>query len=141
MEYLNSPTYVFWACVLCHFLADYNLQGILCNLKCQDWWEDQIKIMKDKYGDKIDYDKYKNDWFEGLSAHALMWSIITFLPMLPTLNELKWSFIVLVNYAIHLKVDDLKANRHKINLCQDQHLHFAQIIITLIIWYWLRHAI
>jgi hypothetical protein len=34
------------------------------------------------------------------------------------------------NTIIHAIVDDLKANRNKLNLIQDQLLHLAQIVIT-----------
>ena len=71
-------------------------------------------------------------------CHALMWSIITFLPMLPTLSSLAWSYFVLFNWVIHYIIDDQKANRNKITFEQDQQFHFAQIIISLGIWSILR---
>ena len=42
-----------------------------------------------------------------------------------------WSPIVFVtNLVIHMVVDDLKANRKKINLIQDQSIHMVQILAT-----------
>lgn len=138
MKYLNEPIYVFWACLLGHLIADFCLQGCLANLKQKDWWDEQIKEMKKKYGDEVNWEKYKNDYFMGGVCHAMMWSIITFLPMLPTLSPIAWSYFVLFNWIIHYIIDDQKANRKKITLEQDQQFHFAQIVISLVIWGILR---
>ncbi len=35
-----------------------------------------------------------------------------------------------VNTLIHMYIDDLKANRHKINLITDQLIHIFQITVT-----------
>lgn len=39
-----------------------------------------------------------------------------------------------INTLIHMCVDDLKVNRHKLNLIQDQFIHLGQIIITAILF-------
>lgn len=36
----------------------------------------------------------------------------------------------ILNTLCHTYIDDLKANRHRINLIQDQLIHFGQIFIT-----------
>ena len=43
----------------------------------------------------------------------------------------------LVNAAIHAIIDDLKANKKKINLVIDQSLHIIQILITFIVYYFI----
>ena len=41
--------------------------------------------------------------------------------------------IMLVNAAVHYRVDDEKANKLSINLVEDQLLHSAQIIVTIVV--------
>jgi hypothetical protein len=43
-----------------------------------------------------------------------------------------WLYII--NMVIHFVVDDLKANRGKINLLADQSIHIFQIFLTWIWW-------
>lgn len=47
----------------------------------------------------------------------------------PVLFMVLW----IINTIVHMVTDDLKANRYKINLIQDQSIHMLQIIITLAI--------
>ena len=70
-----------------------------------------------------------------LFCHTLSWSIMIFLPILiySLINNinLNWFYLVIpINLIIHAIVDDLKANKFKINLIVDQSIHFIQIIIT-----------
>jgi len=45
--------------------------------------------------------------------------------------EIGWMvYFIPANTLIHAIVDDLKANKHKINLIQDQTIHFMQILLT-----------
>ena len=43
------------------------------------------------------------------------------------------SMLWIINLIIHMFVDDLKANRNKINLITDQLIHIIQIIFTFIL--------
>ena len=74
-----------------------------------------------------------------LFCHTLSWSIMIFLPILiySLINNinLNWFYLVIpINLTIHAIVDDLKANKFKINLIVDQSVHFIQIIVTWIIF-------
>ena len=42
---------------------------------------------------------------------------------------------IIINTVIHYIVDDLKANKYKINLVIDQSIHFIQIILTFILFF------
>ena len=44
-------------------------------------------------------------------------------------------WLIPINTAIHFVVDDLKANRFKINLITDQSIHFIQIVLTFLVCY------
>lgn len=68
--------------------------------------------------------------------HSFSWTFMIML--IPTIYILlvggTWSPLVFVaNLAIHMDVDNLKANRKKINLIQDQLIHMIQIIVTWIV--------
>lgn len=47
---------------------------------------------------------------------------------------LKFVFIFMINAILHGTVDDLKANKKKINLITDQSIHLLQIAVTAIIF-------
>ena len=112
---------------LAHCIDDFCLQGVcLVNLEQKSWWE---KNANNK--------KYKNDYIISLLIHAFEWSAVINIVMIifGVSNEfLACSFIV--NGLIHALVDDLKANRFKINLIQDQTIHILQIIVTVLLYYY-----
>lgn len=108
--------------IFCHIYDDYYLQGWLASAKQKIWWEKNAP-------DKL----YKHDYIAALFMHSFSW---TFMIMLvPTIYVLLfggiWSPVVFsANLVIHMIVDDLKANRKKINLVQDQTIHMIQILAT-----------
>lgn len=104
-----------------HFVDDYVLQGCLANLKQKAWWNG-------KTPQDVNPALYKYDYLMGLFCHALMWSISIMIPTMFAGVFIWW--LVPINFIIHFIVDDLKANRHKINLVIDQSIHFVQIILT-----------
>ena len=111
-----------------HLVDDYYLQGWLASAKQKKWWEKNVP-------DKL----YKFDYIMALFCHSLSWSIMIFLPILiySLLNNvnLNWFYLAIpINLIIHAIVDDLKANKFKINLIVDQSIHFIQIIITWVIF-------
>ena len=109
----------------CHFLDDYVLQGVLAKMKQKKFWLDNAP-------DKL----YKYDYLMALGCHAMMWSISIMIPTIFTGNFIWW--LIPINFVIHFIVDDLKANRFKINLVIDQSIHFVQIALTFLVCYvWL----
>lgn len=110
------------AMIFCHIVDDYYLQGWLASAKQKMWW-------KKNAPDEL----YKYDYIAALFMHSFSW---TFMIMLvPTIYVLLvggiWSPVVFVaNLVIHMIVDDMKANRKKINLIQDQSIHMIQIFAT-----------
>lgn len=113
--------------ILAHMVADYTLQGWLANGKQRKWWVEQVK---DFNGEELENTKYKNDYKCALLCHSLYWSIFVCLPLYwsPWFTE-----FVVGNSIVHYVVDDLKANKFKLNLIEDQFLHLAQITITFLI--------
>ena len=107
--------------ILAHLISDFTLQGWLADGKQKSWWK---KILPN-----LEETKYRFDYVMALFCHSLYWSIFICLPFL---NHRHLLVAVLANTAIHMVVDDLKANRFKINLIQDQTLHFVQILLTAI---------
>lgn len=123
---------LFFLMVYMHIFDDYCLQGILSSMKQKKWWEDNAP-------DEL----YKYDYIMALVEHAFSWSISISLPLMgyAFLNHIKFTdaalFITLsifINTAIHAYIDNLKANKHIINLIQDQAVHFIQIIFTCLIF-------
>ena len=116
-------TFIFMAMVFCHIIDDYKLQPPLLNLlKQKSWWE---KNAPDK--------SYRHDYLMALAMHAINWSFMIHLPVAVYCNfAVNFTFIIsfVINALIHGFVDDLKANRHKINLITDQLIHVIQIFIT-----------
>ena len=114
--------------IFAHITDDYYLQGWLASAKTKNWWE---KNAPDKF--------YSKDYIMALFCHSLSWSIMVFLPILiySLYNniDLNWFYLVLpINLIIHAVIDDLKANKFKINLIIDQSIHFIQIFITWLIF-------
>ena len=111
--------------ILFHIIDDFVLQPIsLSNLKQKKWWEKQ-----EGYSDK-----YKDDYKVALAIHSISWSIMIHVPlviMFPSLGQLALLISFIVNAVIHYYIDDLKANKLKINLFEDQMVHFWQICTTL----------
>ena len=111
--------------ILFHIIDDFVLQPIsLSNLKQKKWWEKQ-----EGYSDK-----YKDDYKVALAIHSISWSIMIHIPlviMFPSLGQLALLISFIVNAVIHYFIDDLKANKLKINLFEDQMVHFFQICTTL----------
>lgn len=114
--------------IFAHITDDYYLQGWLASAKTKKWREKNAP-------DKL----YSKDYIMALFCHSLSWSIMVFLPILiySLYNQidLDWFYLVLpINLIIHAIIDDLKANKFKINLIIDQSIHFTQIFITWIIF-------
>ena len=114
---------LFFSMIFCHIVDDYYLQGWLASAKQKKWWEQNAP-------DKL----YRFDYIMALICHSFSWSFMIMLPWIiyagPSLN---FALIAIpINTIIHAIVDDLKANKHKLNLIQDQLIHLAQIILTFI---------
>lgn len=110
-----------------HIVDDYYLQGILASMKQKQWWKKQSNYS----------DKYENDYIVALFMHSFSWA---FMIMLPIAIKLKFELdaffgiMLLINMAVHCIVDDIKANKMKINLVEDQSIHIIQIILTFILF-------
>lgn len=110
--------------IFCHIVDDYYLQGWLAFAKQKSWWKQNAPE-----------ELYKYDYIAALFMHSFSW---TFMVMLvPTvyvvLFDGTWYPLLFTgNVLIHMFVDDLKANKKRINLIQDQSIHMLQIL-----WTWL----
>lgn len=114
---------------LLHIIDDFVLQPICLNkLKQKDWWEREVGTKE--HGMPL---MYKNDYKMALFIHALSWSIVINLPWFLFISGFIIGLSILLNCIIHYIVDDLKANKKKINLVEDQLIHFIQISLTWII--------
>ena len=123
-----NNTFIFLLMIFCHIVDDYYLQGWLASAKQKRYWEENAP-------DKM----YKHDYIWALIMHSFSWSFMIMLPFAYILNfYLNIPFIItfVLNLITHAIIDDLKANRHAINLIQDQIFHIIQIIFT----WWLAIA-
>lgn len=117
-----------------HIMDDFVFQGVLSKLKRKVFW------LKDKEYKEI----YKYDYIISLIIHALSWTISINIPVMfilihyNKLDNIMYTtiFIIefLLNWIIHSIVDDLKANKMKINLITDQIIHFIQVSIIFILF-------
>lgn len=118
--------FILCAMIFCHILDDYTLQGWLADAKQKQWW-------KVNAPDPM----YKYDYIMALIMHSLSWSFMIMLPIAIYFHfNVNVIFIVvfILNSIIHCIVDDLKANKHKVNLIQDQIIHLLQVLLTYIIF-------
>lgn len=115
--------FILFVMIFAHIVDDYYLQGILASLKQKSWGENQKSYKP----------LYKYDYIVALIMHAFSWSFMISLPIL-YLGFTKWIVVeIILNTIIHGIVDDLKANKGKINLIVDQSIHIVQILITWIL--------
>ena len=119
---MNYKFLILLLMVFCHIIDDYYLQGWLALAKQISWWEKNAP-------ERL----YKKDYLVALFMHSFSW---TFMIMLvPTFYIVMlggfWSItIFVINMVVHMIVDDLKANKKKINLIQEQSIHILQVIAT-----------
>ena len=107
--------------IFCHIVDDYYLQGVLTSMKQKDWWRKQ-----ESYNEN-----YKRDYIIALIMHAFSWAFMIMLPfILVGVNQYTIVVSIAINTIIHAFVDNLKANKKKINLVQDQIIHIVQILLT-----------
>ena len=119
---MDNQIFLLLSMMFLHIIDDYKLQGILASMKQKKWWQEQKEYKA----------LYKHDYIIALIEHSFSW---TFAIMLPIAISLKfnigwWALAYVVNIIIHALVDDLKANKFKINLVTDQLIHIVQIIVT-----------
>lgn len=111
--------------IFCHIVDDYYLQGWLASAKQKSWWEKNAP-------EKL----YRNDYIMALFMHSFSWSFMIMIPIIAYLlidgtRLQEWLVIpYCMNMAIHCIVDDLKANKRRTNLIQDQCIHLGQILVT-----------
>lgn len=105
--------------IFLHIVDDYYLQGWLASAKQKKWWKENSPN-----------EMYKHDYLMALFMHGFSWS---FMIMLPSMIFGRFNIgTFVINLVVHAYIDNLKANKHEINLIQDQVFHLTQIIST---WY------
>ena len=118
---------IFLSMIFMQIINDFLLQGILAGMKQKEWWKKQ-----DGYEEM-----YKYDYIVALIMHSFSWVFMMMLPIAIATRfnvGLIYYIGVLVNAVIHCFVDDLKANKKKISLMDDQLLHMMQILATYILF-------
>ena len=119
-----SIYFILIAMIFLHIIDDYCLQApCLCNLKQKSFWEKNAP-------QKI----YQNDYIWALFMHGFSWAFMIMLPIAVVRNfnvDINFFLLLIINAVFHAGIDDLKANKFRINLWQDQLAHLAQIAITV----------
>ena len=92
-------------------------------MKQKEWWTNTYKV-------DINKTKYHHDYKAALFVHSFMWGFIIYLSFLFYKLDLVFLIVATINALIYYIIDDLKANKKKINLIQDQRFHVYQIIIS-----------
>jgi hypothetical protein len=125
---MDNKIFILLAMIFLHIMDDYKLQGILASMKQKKWWEEQKEYKK----------LYKYDYIPALIEHSFSWTFMIMLPIAILLhfNIGWWVIAYIINMAVHAFVDNLKANKFKINLVIDQLIHVTQIIITWLVFIW-----
>jgi len=111
--------------IFLHIVDDYYLQGILAQMKQKQWWADNAPK-----------ELYKHDYIMALIEHAFSWTFMIHVPLFwahhSDMNIYLFAILFVSNWIIHAVVDNAKANKLIINLCQDQIVHIIQIIVLWI---------
>ena len=123
---MDNKIFVLLAMIFLHIIDDYRLQGILASMKQKKWWEEQKEYKN----------LYKYDYIPALIEHSFSWTFMIMLPIAAMLrfNIGWWVIAYIMNMIIHAFIDDLKANKFKINLVVDQTIHIIQIVATWMIF-------
>lgn len=110
--------------LLAHFFADFHLQGILADMKQEQWWRNQ-----EGYNSKC---KGKYDYLAALAIHSAEWTLWVMIPLflLPHIDLGIFLLLAALNTVVHSLTDNSKANYKDISLIQDQIIHLAQIAFT-----------
>lgn len=108
--------------LLAHIFADFHLQGILADMKQEQWWERQEGYKS----------KNKYDYLAALAIHSAEWTFWMMIPLffLPHLDLGIFLLLAALNIVVHSLIDNSKANYRDISLVQDQIIHLAQIAFT-----------
>ena len=117
--------FVLFSMIFCHIIDDYVIQWHwLSNGKQRRWWQENAPD-----------EKYKHDYIAALMCHAFSWSFMIMLPIaiVGGFNLGLFFLAYPVNMFVHAFIDDIKANKLKINLLTDQSLHLVQIVCTLLV--------
>lgn len=111
--------------IFLHLVDDYKMQGILAEMKQKGWWE---KNCPDK--------KYSKDYMVALVEHGFMNSFMIHIPIYLFLNRdiILIGLTMMVATLAHAIIDDLKANKRRINLIQDQIFHIVTIFVLYFIY-------
>lgn len=118
--------YILFLMIFMHIVDDYYLQGWLASAKQKKWWEQNAPQQM-----------YKQDYIMALIMHSLSWTFMVMLPIAFSLHfAFSWFYIIafIINATVHGIVDNLKANKFKINLIQDQTIHLTQILLTFLLF-------
>ncbi len=110
-----------------HIVDDYYLQGILASMKQKAWWKKQESYK----------DLYKYDYVVALIMHSFSRAFMVMMPIALAMSfsiTIGCAVTLLTNATVHCIVDDLKANKKKINLIADQSIHVAQIVATFVLF-------
>lgn len=121
--------FILFCMLFFHIVDDYYLQGWLASAKQKSWWEKNAP-------DKL----YKHDYLMALFMHSFSWTFMVMLPLTVftiIVGGTWYPILYIVNLVIHFIVDDLKANKKKINLVQDQFIHMIQIELTWLLYFWI----
>ena len=114
----------------CHVIADYNLQGILANLKQTKWWEQNYHTDKDEQNAATAVRIHSGSWAFMIMLPIMLFMLIT--------KQYDFEFYIIAlgaNSLIHSCVDYAKCNAGIINYHTDQYIHIFQIGITWLIYY------
>jgi hypothetical protein len=119
-----SIYFILAAMIFLHIIDDYCLQApCLCDLKQKNFWEKNAP-------QKL----YQNDYLCALLMHGLSWSFMIMLPIAIAKGfnvDINFFLMFIINAVFHAAIDDLKANKYRINLWTDQLTHLTQIAVTL----------
>ena len=119
--------FILLSMIFMHIVDDYYLQGILASMKQKAWWNKQESYKG----------LYKYDYIVALIIHSFSWAFMVMMPIAFVMSfsiTIGFAIVFLINAVVHCIVDNLKANKMKINLIADQSIHVVQIVATFVLF-------
>lgn len=124
-----DDVFLLFSMMFAHIVADFNLQGVLADMKQAGWWDKSVPA---KYRSMVKY-----DWIVALVIHGFAWSFCMCLPyyLVPGITDFSMlNQMIVINAVLHSVIDAIKCYFCKFNLVQDQMFHLIQVIGTWLVF-------
>lgn len=131
-------TFMLFTMLFAHIVDDFYLQGPLADMKQIRWWNKMFhKQANEDVKELVRLENlYRYDFLIALFLHGFSWTFMVMsVPMMVMIfsnhpHIVAYIVAFVINWFIHIVVDNFKCNYRTINLVADQTVHIVQVILT-----------